>query len=90
MTKKNFANQSLASLNVEYKPREKFEINSLNAIVCNLINQLVLYKRLLCRKYLKDFKDKTPYFQQVIDKHEREKMIQTNNIQTTITYMKNS
>lgn len=33
MVRKKPNNASMSNLNVEYKPREKFEINSLNAIV---------------------------------------------------------
>lgn len=56
----------------DYKPGVKFEINSLNSVVSNLMSELKYYKEKDCYKKLDDVKKNSPSFGKILNKYKKE------------------
>ena len=74
---------------VEYNPVSKFEINSLNAIINNLINELAFYKGKFSLEKLKKFEEKTPTFHRILNEKQKEKY-ELSNIKDAISNLESS
>ena len=56
----------------DYKPGVKFEINSLNSVVSNLMNELKWYKEQECYRKLDDVKKNSPSFEKILNKYKKQ------------------
>ena len=73
--------------NLEYNPRARFELNSINSIISHLLYQLNIYKNENCTNSLKKNKEKTPNFQKLIKKRFKNKL-ESKVVKESVSFLK--
>lgn len=84
-----FSKRDNSNKNIEYGPKSKFEINSLNAIIDNITNELAFYKSRYSFDKLKKFEENTPVFHKLLNDKAKEKY-ELANIKSAISNLKSS
>lgn len=85
----NKPQESSVHIKTDYNPKVKFEINSLNGVLNNLLSELKHYKAEDCKSELEKFRKETPYFQKLIDSDFSRKC-ELENVSNSIKFLQSS
>lgn len=76
-------------MKTDYDPNIKFEINSLNGVLSNLLNQLQIYKKKQNQVEIDSLLENSPYFKKYMVKHYKDR-VELPMVQQSIKFVEKS